>query len=228
MSESKTPEEILAGYIEAMGEDLGKVFRAVSSELVWTQWRWKQYRTLFGQKPSRIDLMNEAAPLFFQIIQRVLFEDTLLSIARLIGPAGSGRKSNLTIQRFPLLLADPSLRDEVCLLIEKAKASGEFAVLWRNRRIAHRDLELSLGASPQPLPPATRQKVDESLTALGDVLNHIEAHFCGAHTLYADSPTLGDAMALLYVMRDGLLRRREELERLKRGEIHDAIQLGEI
>lgn len=228
MSGSKSPEEILAGYVEAMGPELGKLFRAVSSELVWTHWSWQQDRTLFGMKPSRIDLMNEAAPLFFQIVHRLLFEDTLLAIARLIGPPGSGRKSNLTIQRFPVLLVDPSVRGEVCPLIEKAKASGEFAVQWRNRRLAHRDLELSLGASPQPLPPATRQLVDESLSALRDVLNQIEVRFCRAHTLYADSPMLGDAKALLYVMRDGLLRRREKFERRKRGEIHDAIESGEI
>jgi hypothetical protein len=228
VTRSKTPEEILAGYVEAMGEDLGKVFRAVSSELVWTHWRWRQCRTLFGVKHSRIELLNEAAPFFFYIVEKVLFDDTLLAIARLIGPPQSVGKSNLTIQQFPALLADQSVWDEVCPLIEKAKSCGEFAVQWRNRRLAHRDLELSLGVSAQPLPPATPQKIDESLSALGEVLDHIEFKFCGARTEYANSPTLGDAESLLYVMRDGLLRRREEFERLKRGEIHDAIELWEI
>jgi hypothetical protein len=69
-----------------MGKDLGELFHATSSELTWIHWRWRQYRTLFGEKQSRIDLLNEAAPLFFRIVHNVFFEDTLLAIARLVGP----------------------------------------------------------------------------------------------------------------------------------------------
>jgi HEPN superfamily AbiU2-like protein len=221
MGGSKSPEEILAGYIEAMGQELGELFRAASSELTWMHWRWKQYRTLFGEKPSRIDLLNEAAPLFFRIVQDVFFEDTLLAIARLVGSSQSRNKPNLTVQRFPPLLADLSLRDQVSELIGKAKTSAAFAVDWRNRRLAHRDLDLVLGARPKPLPPATRQKVEKSLSALRDVLNHIEMKYCNATTEYAYSPTLGDAEEVLYVIRDGLLREREKRERWNRGELRD-------
>jgi hypothetical protein len=69
-----------------MGKDLGELFHATSSELTWIHWRWRQYRTLFGEKQSRIDLLNEAAPLFFRILHNVFFQDTLLVIARLVGP----------------------------------------------------------------------------------------------------------------------------------------------
>lgn len=75
-----------AGYTERMGKDLGELFHATSSELTWIHWRWRQYRTLFGEKQSRIDLLNEAAPLFFRILHNVFFQDTLLVIARLVGP----------------------------------------------------------------------------------------------------------------------------------------------
>ncbi len=89
MSRSKSVEEVRAGYIEALGQELGELFHATSSELTWIHWRWKQHRTLFGEKPSRIDLLNEAAPLFFRIVYSVFFEDTLLAIARLVGPPKS-------------------------------------------------------------------------------------------------------------------------------------------
>jgi hypothetical protein len=78
MSRWKSAKEVRASYIDAMGQELGELFHATSSELTWIHWRWKQYRILFGEKPGRIDLLNEAAPLFFRIVQDVFFEDTLL------------------------------------------------------------------------------------------------------------------------------------------------------
>lgn len=219
MSEERNAAEVQTGYIRAMGKELGELFYVTSSELTWIHWRWKQYRTLFSEKQSRIDLLNEAAPLFFHIVHNVLFEDTLLAIARLVGPPRSLNKPNLTVERFPPLLVDVNLRDEVSSLINKAKASAAFAVEWRNRRLAHRDLDLSLKRNQLALAPATRAQVEESLSAIRAVLNRIETKICNAATVY-DSPTHGDAEALLYVIRDGLLHDHERCERLKRGELH--------
>ncbi len=218
MNEERTPAEVQTGYVQAMGKELGDLFYATSSELTWIHWRWKQYRTLFGEKQSRIDLLNEAAPLFFRIVHNVLFEDTLLAIARLVGPPRSRNKTNLTVERFPPLLAEVNLRHEVSSLIQKAKTSAEFAVDWRNRRLAHRDLDLSLKRNQLALAPATRAQVEESLSALRAVLNRIETKVCNAATVY-DSPTHGDAETLLYVIRDGLRWDRDRCERLKRGEL---------
>jgi len=220
MSGSKSAAEVRIGYIEAMGHDLGELFYAAWNELTWVHWRWKQYRTLFVEKQSRIDLLSKAAPLFFHIIHDVFFEDTLLAIARLVGPPQSVNKSNLTVARFPPLLKDVNLRGDVCSLIQKAKASAAFAVEWRNRRIAHRDLDLILRRSQPALAPATPAQVEASLSALQDVLKRIETELCDASTVYG-SPTHGDAEALLYVIRDGLQWDRDRCERLKRGELQD-------
>jgi|ERR1700730_1782389 len=217
MSEERSAAEVRIGYIRAMGPELGELFCATSSELTWIHWRWQQYRTLFGEKQSRIDLLNEAAPLFFRIVHNILFEDTLLAIARLVGPTTSFSKPNLTVERFPPLLVDANLRDEVSSLIQKAKASAAFAVDWRNRRLAHRDLDLSLRRNQLVLAPATREQVEVTLSALRDVLNQIETECCNAATVY-DSPTHGDAEALLYVIRDGLQYDRDRCERRKRGD----------
>ena len=221
MNREKSAEEAQARYIDKMGQELGDLFHETSHELTWMHWRWMQYRTLFGEKPSRIDLLNEAAPLFFRIVQDVFFEDTLLAIARLVGPAKSSGKQNLAVERFPPLLADPNLKEQVCTLIEKAKTSAGFAVDWRNRRLAHLDLDLSLGRSLEALPPATREKVEESLSALREVLDCIEIAYCDGHTLYDRSSVLGGAEELLYVIRDGLTHDRDRRARWERGELHD-------
>lgn len=221
VSSLQSADEVRSGFIHAMGRELGELFHAVSIELAWAHGLWRQYRTLFGDKPSRIDLLNEAAPFFFRIVQDVFFEGTLLAIARLVGSAESRNKQNLAVDRFRPHLTDLKLRDEIDQLIAKAKSAGEFAVDWRNRRIAHRDLGLSLGTAAKPLKAASREKIEQALSALRDVLNHIEEVYCNATTTYTHSVTLGDAETLLYVIRDGLLREQERRARLRRGERHE-------
>ena len=66
MSRHKSAKEVEDEYLEVMGPELGALFHALYLELVWVHWRWKQFRILFGDKPSRIDLLNASAPFFFR------------------------------------------------------------------------------------------------------------------------------------------------------------------
>lgn len=52
-----------------MGSDLGTTYNALWQQLAWLHGKWAAYVELFGTKESRIDLMNEAAPRFFRIVQ---------------------------------------------------------------------------------------------------------------------------------------------------------------
>jgi hypothetical protein len=212
-------DEVLDAYVKKMGLQLGQIFHAVSHELTWVHWRWSQYRILFGEKPSRIELLNECAPFFFRVVQDVLFEDTLLGITRLIGPPQSLNKPNLTIQRFPPL-CDAKIRHEITKLVAEARTAAAFAVDWRNRHLAHRDLDLALGKPARILEVATREKVETALTALRDVLNSIEHEYCESVTAYF-SPTPWGAESLLHILRDGLLREKDRRVRWNRGELHD-------
>jgi hypothetical protein len=221
MSETKTAAEMLAQYAEAMGPELGELFNAASNELSSINWRWNQYRTLFGQVPSHIDLLNEAAPFFFLIVQDVLFEDTVLAIARIMSPPKSSGKSNLTITRFPELVTDSHLRVRLSELVEAAQKSAEFARDWRHRYLAHRDLSLAIKhPNVQPLAPVTREQVEQALSALRDVLDCIEEKYCNAHTTYLTCPVPGDARQLLHIIQSGLLRERDRRASWDRGERH--------
>jgi hypothetical protein len=201
-----------------MGADLGPLFHALSTELTWIQWRWRQFRVLYGEKPTRIDLLNEAAPFFFRLVQDVFFEDTLLAIARIVGAPASLNKPNLTVARLTPLISDPALAARVSRLVASARSAAAFAVDWRNRHLAHRDLALALKVAPIPLASASRQHVEGALSLLRDTLNAVESAYCNATTAYDISPTVGDAEQLLNVIRDGLARGRERSARWQRGE----------
>jgi len=210
----QTDAEVLTNEIATMGLELGKLYHAISHDVTWLHWRWGEYRVLFAEKPSRVDLMNESAPFIFQVVHDALFEQTLLGIARLVGPPKSAGNHVLSIERFIALIADNSLRAEVTTLVEDARTAADFAMQWRHRRIAHRDLALALeetapgASSVNPLPVATRDNVQAALSALRAVVGKIELAYCKSSTHYASSPW--GAKTLLRLIRGGLLREKEK------------------
>jgi hypothetical protein len=201
-----------------MGPELGELFTLLSDELTWLFWRWDQYVKLYGERPSRLEILNASAPFFFALIQDTLWYETLLGIARIAGPEATGGKQNLSVRRIPPLINDRDLREKVEQLLGTALNACEFAIDWRNRHIAHRDLELSLGRAARPLPVASRERVNNALDSIAAVLNRLESHYFNSTVAYRSSPMTGDAEALLYVLRDGLRRAEERERRLQAGD----------
>ena len=220
MSGVKSAEESRLELIAAMGQELGELFDALSSELTWIHWQWHQFRVLFGTKESTIELLNEAAPVFFRAVQDVFFEETVLAIARIVDPPATAGKANLSVTRLPALIADPATASACANLVAAARKAAEFAIDWRHRHIAHRDLSLALGDPVAPLQPASRQSVEQALDALRKVLNHVHGAMMDTTTLYDHSSRVGDAEQLLGVLRDGLLRQTDRRSAWEKGLLH--------
>jgi hypothetical protein len=221
MSNHRTAEETKREYIERMGEPLGKLFHALWQEVAWLYSKWAEYVELFGEKPSRIELLNEAAPGFFRIVQDSLWEETILHIARLTDPPKSVGKENLTIQALPSLMNNNETAQSIAELVEVAVQASDFCRDWRNRRIAHRDLKLAIEEGIEPLKPASREKVKKALHSIADVLNAVTQHYTDSTTMFDMSGYSGGAMSLLYVLDDGLKAGKDRRERVRRGEIRE-------
>ena len=198
-----TPDEEEGQYLKALGPDLGLLMFHLQNENIWLNWKWREYTTLYGAKSSRIELLNEAAPVFFRIIQDVLWEDVLLHISRITDPPRSAGKDNLTVQRLPPLVAT-EIRPEVDVLLEDVSAKCEFATDWRKRHIAHRDLALAIDKAAKALAHASRLLVNQAIESIGALLNRIDGHYRKAETYYKGGPRFGNAEDLLYVLRDGI------------------------
>lgn len=218
MSRYSNTEEVRKQHIESMGEELGTIFHALWNEMAWIYTKWNQYVELFGKKPSRIDLINNAAPLFFRIVQDSLFEDTLIHIARLTDPPKSVGKPNLTIRRLPDLVIYEELKENIVGLIEIALKKADFCRDWRNRHIAHKDLNLALKEGVEPLKPASREKVSAVLGAIAKVMNTVSTYYMDTTIIFEGIPSPHGAVALLYVIDDGLQIEKERKERLKTGQ----------
>lgn len=219
MCAERTAEESRQDAIDAMGEDLGRFYHALSNELAWLYLKWGEYVALFGTKPSRIDLINKAAGEFFRIIQDGLWEDALLHIARLTDSPKSAGKDNLSIRGLPPLIAKPDLRQAVQDSVDIALAKTEFARDWRNRHIAHKDLKLALADGAEPLKAASRAAVKDALAAIADVLNTISKSYLDSTTMFEGLGAHRGAEALLYVLDDGLKADQERRDRLSKGEL---------
>ncbi len=205
-----------------MGVELGELFTVLSQQLTWQFWHWSQFEKLFGNLKSRVEVLNSTAPMFFGIVQDLLWHDTVLGISRLAGPASTGhgknKKQNLSIRQIPDLLTDHHLRGEVEVLVEEAARRSGFAMDWRNRHLAHRDLKLSLGHPASALLPATRLAVNDALDGIADVLNHLDLHYFDATTAYRSSPLNADADDLVHYLQAGLKRESIREQRLNDGQ----------
>lgn len=219
MATTRAAEESRVHYIENMGEKLGSVYYCLWQELAWLFSKWNEYKTLYGTKPSRIELLNNAAPHFFRVVQDSLWEDTILHIARLTDPSKSMGKDNLSVQQLPELVSDPNLSAELGRLVDIAKQESEFCRDWRNRRLAHRDLGLALGDNAVMLKPGSREKVGKALAALSDILDAVSTHYLDSSTVFDMGANIGGGENLLYAIYDGLKAKESRRKRLREGNI---------
>ncbi len=214
MAEHLTGDEVEQKLLAAMGPALGGVFTKLWNEFVWLHWKWATFVALFGTNEQRIDVLNSASPTFFVMLQRTLWDDSLLHLARLVdNPTVSGRDT-LTLQGLPGLVRD-DIRPNVKQLMADVLERTKFAKDWRNRHIGHRELALALKEATQQLTPASREHVKGALDSIGALLNFVEGQYDQVETAFGwPAPTDG-AERLLYLLRDGLEAREELRARLQ-------------
>jgi hypothetical protein len=219
----KTAKEAKTKYIESMGNELGSQYAQLWQEVVYFHLKWAEFVVLFGTKPSRIKLMNMTAPAFFRTLQDVLYEETLLHITRLTDPPktgfGKNKKSNLTIMNFKNLVTDTILLSKIEPLLDALDDLADFCRDWRNRRIAHRDLEIALEKTIQPLKNGSRLQVDKILEAIANVMNEIAAHYLDTSTHFKSGSPHGGAFALLHYIDAGKQAEKAKEKRWRSGNL---------
>lgn len=213
----RTADEAKKANIAAMGETLGSIYSALWEDFAITYAYWLEYFELYGTKPQRIELLNHAAPRFFRMVQDELWEVLLLHLTRITDPPSTGKKDNLSIQRLVAVTTDSKLRAEAEKAVDAALAATEFARDWRNRHIAHRDLDLALKQPATALADASRAGVKKALNAIAAVLNVYDTHYFKSETAFHLVPRHNGAEHLLYVLHPGVKAHGERRKRLEEG-----------
>ncbi|MBJ7407642.1 MAG: hypothetical protein JHD07_31865 [Bradyrhizobium sp.] len=204
--------------INAMGEPLGTQYAELWQELAQLNITWSEFIELYGTKKSRIELMNRSAGHFFRMVQDSLWEGLMMHIARLTDrPVVQGR-TNLTLHNLPALIPDATLKSKIEALCLEATDKTRFARDWRNRHIAHRDLDLALGTTAKPLPAVEIKQVNDALDCFTEILNGVAGPYLDSTTSFRHSVRLHVAIELLYLIDAGHTLQAEHRKRLQAGD----------
>jgi hypothetical protein len=200
-----------------MGEPLGVQYFRLWQEIATVHINWAEFLELFGTKKSRVDLLNRSAGHFFRMVQDSLWETIVLHIARLTDPSqspGGKDRLNLTLHNLPGLIPDAKLKAEVLALCNAATDQTKFARDWRNRHIAHRDLDLALGGTAKPLPSVTIREVNDALRSFENAMNAVALPNLNSTTSFAHGWILHGAAKLIYLLDDGHTLQAERQKKL--------------
>ena len=77
--------------------------------------------------------------------------------------------------------------------------------MWRNRRLAHRDLGIALQPETAPLPEIAFDSIEQALASFQALLNQLEGHFNSGGTVEYSMIRLSvKADGLMYFLEKGL------------------------
>jgi hypothetical protein len=189
-------EEILTSFPGGTGELFHKLWISVSH----LHLNWKNYRSLFGTSPERVELLNWAASSFFGLLDGILRHNVVLAIARLTDPPRSAGKDNASLAHLVDMLTpfiDAAFIDELRSELEGLQAYCEPIRQLRNRLLAHDDLATALKYHPDPLPGISRAYIEEALEKIRRLLGDIEEHFRGSRTSHQYIISSNDGESLI-------------------------------
>jgi hypothetical protein len=199
-----------------MGEELGTAYHLLWNECALLHMHWDEYVEMFGKSQAEFDTMNHVAPGFFKSVQDTSWESILLHLCRFADPAKVSARRTLSLDA--LLSMNASQRvPELRRLISEARSKIKFAQDWRNRSIAHADLEHALNKIAKPLALASRAHVREALAALVAVLEAIDTHFTGSSLGFGGPSWNWGGTHLLSELRLVARLREEREERINSG-----------
>jgi hypothetical protein len=173
-----------------MPADVAESHNLLSRELLFLNTKWNDYKMLYCTDDDTIQLLDDAASFFFQIVREVFRDDIVLSVCRLTDPAISSvrgvRRNNLTIEHLisTIASADSSLHKTLNSMLPTFKSRCAKFRRHRNRRVGHHDLDTRLKRPHALLPRIEIKDTDEALEAIADVLNAVEMYFDGNQQSY--------------------------------------------
>jgi AbiU2 len=179
------------------------LWSGIESEVVWLHGRWSIYRQLFGTSPERIDLLNESAGTFFNVLNQILLHDVQLSISKLGDPAGQGSRMNMTLAALVEAFGacgESTLVAKLEPLLLVFDASCTKSRHRRNKWIAHFDLETMLGLEVNPRQGPSRDEIEVALKALRAIMNCVKLHFLDSQTMYEDFAMDSDGEHLIFAL----------------------------
>src|SRR5690606_17440226 len=119
----RSAEQVKEERVSIMGDQLGSIFDSLYNEIVWIKKKWIEYVALFGTNDKRVKILNSAAPSFFFMMQKIMFDDILLGLSKITDPAGMGKNEAVTVRALSQFISDAKLKSAVLKQVTKITTS---------------------------------------------------------------------------------------------------------
>lgn len=177
-------------------------FHAIQREVVQLHLKWRYFIQLFGQL-NRIAVINLTAPAIFSSIEDAMLADILLTLMRLVDPAKSFKnKNNLCFMSLVCEIKDDVLKKQIELLVEDLRDTTKAMKMWRDKKLAHNDLDRCLKLT-EILPEIRVQQIIDSLALTEKIVNLLNGHFFDT-SVRCEPYTEKDGDSLLFYLRYGM------------------------
>lgn len=173
---------------------------------------WQIYRQLFAHSRHRIDLLNENASTFFEVIHEVLYDDVQLRISKLMDSSTSSGYENMSLKALLEAVDDQSLHPILELIVKELEDMSSSILYRRKKEIAHHDLQTRMNIGT--IPSDSRKNIEDILKLFRDFCNEIEGHYLDSETSFDE--TLSGEQLVTYVkygMRYAELLNTGEIDR---------------
>ncbi len=188
----------MAENIEAEHKDL---LNAIEREFNYLRYRWGLFCQLFDSGQANIDLLNKSGSNVFQLFQKVVIDDVMMTLCRLSDPDKSMGHENASIRnlfkKVKENLSEETNKEITTKLVELDRHMKKISIL-RNKALSHTDFEHALNTELLPRP--TYDELEKSIDVIGIILGKITYELY-SYTTYAPLMPIGhDGNKLLHVL----------------------------
>jgi hypothetical protein len=158
---------------EQIPEEIRDDCAELYDDVVMLHLKWRFYSELFPD-PEHARLLSNSAGSFFHVVEEALRADVLMTICRLSDPTPSLARVNLS---FAILRGKCTDLPKVDNLITAFQAACGNLRRYRNRYIAHNDLESNIPYHEMLLPGVGRFHIGEILQLAREILRTVYRHY---------------------------------------------------
>jgi hypothetical protein len=181
------------------------LYQQLAEETLRIRQQWEHYQTLFREGRKRRELLAERTGSFFQVLQDVYLDDTILSLVRITEDPNIMGHDTVVVKRLRDAVAEDGrgeLAEDLSSRLEEID-DLRFALEERRKKlIAHRDKEALEG--DYELPPLSLDQIEEILTHVENFLNTVCSKYDDSEVAYSSLVEISGADALVAALKQAV------------------------
>ncbi len=174
----------------------------IENEFIQLRYRWALFCQLFDSGQANINLLNKSGSNVFQLFQKLIIDDVMMTLCRLSDRDKSMGHENASIRnlfkRAKENLSDETTKEVEAKLLELDAHMKNISTL-RNKAISHKDLNHALNTELLPRP--TYDELEKSIETVRKILNSLTSELLNYSRNYVVVMPVGyDGNKLLHVL----------------------------